>query len=469
MLNALEVTRAHLVGCSNGGQICLDLALEQPQRVASLTLVGSTPSGFETQGTPPRYLLEMFEAVQRGDVERYLDACREAPMPRLAARLPEIAAADAEEVGGKAAALGELRSRAGLPVPDGFVLTTEAYRQFCGVPLWRTIRDALRGIDLNDTAALRAVAGRLQRMVLESAVPPALATILTERAARLDSGSSGLAVRSSAVGEGGEHTCAGQFLTLLNVAGSGIVNAYKRVLAARFSEQALFYRLSTGIVEVDSPMAVLVLPMIRARASGILYTRDPGNPRSRTLWITATRGLGLDVASGSTPADLFVVSRTRPHTVLETSLAEKKEQLVMQAGGGLTRLAVAGAEAAGASLTAADIETLADYGMRAEEHFRAPQDIEWAIDDQGVWILQSRTLALVSPVRTGKSRAKTEAVLSGGRTVFPGRVSGPAYLAENLAQIVAAPPGTIVFIHRPSPEIVQIFHASAGWWRSGAT
>ncbi len=70
LLNALEVTRAHLVGCSNGGQICLDLALEQPQRVASLTLVGSTPSGFETQGAPPPYLFEMFEAVQRGDVER---------------------------------------------------------------------------------------------------------------------------------------------------------------------------------------------------------------------------------------------------------------------------------------------------------------------------------------------------------------------------------------------------------------
>lgn len=70
LLNALDVTRAHLVGCSNGGQISLDLALEQPQRAASLTLVDSTPSGFEIQGAPPRYLLEMFEAVQRGDVER---------------------------------------------------------------------------------------------------------------------------------------------------------------------------------------------------------------------------------------------------------------------------------------------------------------------------------------------------------------------------------------------------------------
>ncbi|MCB9135206.1 MAG: alpha/beta hydrolase [Anaerolineales bacterium] len=68
LLDHLSVTRAHLAGCSNGGQISLDLALEQPDRVASLTLVDSTPSGFEPQGTPPRYMFEMFDALQRGDI-----------------------------------------------------------------------------------------------------------------------------------------------------------------------------------------------------------------------------------------------------------------------------------------------------------------------------------------------------------------------------------------------------------------
>ena len=70
LLKFLEVTEAHWVGCSNGGQICLDLALEQPQRFKSLTLVGSTPSGFELHGEPPRYMLEMFETMQKGDINR---------------------------------------------------------------------------------------------------------------------------------------------------------------------------------------------------------------------------------------------------------------------------------------------------------------------------------------------------------------------------------------------------------------
>jgi len=70
LLKHLGITRAHLVGCSNGGEIALDLALEQPQQIASLTLVGATPSGFELQGVPPHYMLEMFDAMQNGDVER---------------------------------------------------------------------------------------------------------------------------------------------------------------------------------------------------------------------------------------------------------------------------------------------------------------------------------------------------------------------------------------------------------------
>ena len=70
LLNHLEITEAHLVGCSNGGQISLDLALEQPQRFKSLTLVDSTPSGFELHGEPPRYILEMFDAMQKGDINR---------------------------------------------------------------------------------------------------------------------------------------------------------------------------------------------------------------------------------------------------------------------------------------------------------------------------------------------------------------------------------------------------------------
>jgi len=411
----------------------------------------------------------LLEAVdgQRNEVGRYIAAHQELVTPRLSARLSEINADAGAEAGGKAAILGEVKNRVGLPTPDGYVLTTEAYRQFCGIPLWTAIRDALRNVDLNDLAGLQVIAARLQAMVMERPVPRAIEVAITERAQVLDPQGRGLAVRSSAPGEGGEKgetTYAGQFLSLINVPLEQVVDAYKRVVAARFSERALFYRLSTGLLEVESPMAVLFLPVIRARASGIMYTRDPADSRSKGLWVTATRGLGLEIASGRMPADLFVVSRSRPHAVLEQTLVRKEAQLVVQPGGGLMRDPLEASAAEAPSLQTRELETLAEWGVRLEEHFHVPQDVEWALDEDGkLWILQARSLALVhqAPSRS-KARVRVEAVLSGGRTVYPGRVSGPAFLIEDPKRIDQTPAGAIIFLHRPSPEIVQVFPRIGG-------
>lgn len=411
----------------------------------------------------------LWEALQaqRNEVERYIAARQELVTPRLAARLSEVNADAVSEAGGKAALLAEVKNKIGLPVPDGFVLTTEAYRQFCGIPLWTSIRDALRNADVNDLDALQTISARLQAMVMECPIPRAVEVAISERALVLDPRGLGLAVRSSALGEGGqrgETTYAGQFLSLLNVLPSQAVEAYRRVVAARFSERALFYRLSAGLLEVESPMAVLFLPVIRARASGIMYTRDPADPKSKALWITATRGLGLEIASGRMPADLFVVSRSRPYNLLERNIVRKNEQLVARAGGGLAPVALEPAESDAPSLEPGQLKVLAHWGVRLEEHFKTPQDVEWVVDQEGrAWILQTRPLALVEADRSrAKARPRGEPLLSGGRTVYPGRVSGPAYRIEDPQSIAKTPEGAIVFLHRPSPEIVQVFPRIGG-------
>ena len=415
------------------------------------------------------YYPVLAEAVktQRGEVERFIAASQELVAPRLAASLGELRSGSAAEAGGKAALLAEVKNRVGLPAPDGFVLTTEAYRRFCGIPLWRQIRDALRAADLEDLAGLQAAAARLQQLVLASPLPRAVEVAISERARLLVPQGQGLAVRSSAVGEGGElggTTYAGQFLSLINVPPEEAVEAYKRVIAARFSQRALSYRLSTGLLEVETPMAVLFLPVIAARASGILYTRDPADAKSKSLWITATRGLGMEIASGRAPADLFLVAHKRPHAILERHLVRKPEQLVLQRGGGVAQAALEDAAAETPSLTDQELATLAGYGAALEEHFKAPQDVEWAVDETGkCWILQTRPLALVHAARyRAKTRTKLEPLLAGGRTVYPGQVSGPACLITDQQAIAATPPGSIVFLHRPSPEMVQVFPRIGG-------
>src|ERR1700691_748118 len=414
-------------------------------------------------GVSQRTLAAALE-TQQNEIERYAASLDELAKPRLSAWLAELDADSQKDAGGKAAVLGEIRNRLGLPVPDGFVLTTEAYRQYCGIPLWQTIRDATHNLDLNDLEAIRRVSEHLTQCVTESALPPAVEGAIVEGTAASIGKGGTLAVRSSARGEGNARSYAGQFLSLLNVPAGQAIDAYRKVIAARFRERALFYRLSAGLLEVDTPMAALFVKTIPARAAGIMYTRDPGNPKSKNLWITATRGLGLGIASARTPADLFLVNRSTPHAVVERHLVKKEEEIVLQDGGGIATVPMPPAEQNEPSLADVYLRTLADWGVHIERHFRAPQDIEWVLDHDGaLWIVQSRPLANADAGRTKpRSAPKTEAKVAGGRTVYPGRTSGKAFLVDEIQNIGAPPPGAVVFLRKPSPEIVGILPRIAG-------
>ena len=399
---------------------------------------------------------------QEGEVESYISVVEESSPLRLAVGLAEIGAEAAGEVGGKAAALGEIKNRLGLPVPNGYVLTAEAYRQFCGFPLWSAIRDLLGHADVLNVEGLQAISARLTELVMSCPVPRAIEVAITERARLLGTGATGFAVRSSAVGEGGPRSFAGQFLSLINVPPEQAVEAYKRVVAGRFSERALSYRLSTGLPDVESPMAVLFLPVIRARAAGILYTRDPKDAKRDVLWVTSTLGLGLDIASGRVTPDLFVLSRRPAHSIVESQIAQKDEEIVLQDGGGVTHAKLASGQSAAPSLEPMHLCKLAEYACRIEEYFRTPQDIEWVVDQTGaIWILQARPLVVAQRMRS-RIRPRGEVLISGGVTVYPGQVSGPAYLAEDRPALFKVPEGAIAFVRRASPEIVEVFPRIAG-------
>jgi pyruvate,water dikinase len=402
--------------------------------------------------------------AQRSEVERYAAALEELTSRRLSAWVSELTAASVNEAGSKAAVLGEIRNRLGLPVPEGFVLTTEAYRKYCGIPLWSDVRDALRELDLNNLEAIARASEALNKKVMQTELPRAVEVAILGRSETLLKSCGALAVRSSARGEGGAKSYAGQFLSLLNVPLAQTVAAYRQVIASRFSERALFYRLSNGLLEVDSPMAALFVAMIPARSSGIMYTRDPANAKSKTLWITATWGLGLDIASGRTPADLFILSRAKPHEVMQRNVVRKPDELVLAASGGVASVPVNAEAREAPSLEDGELCMLADWGMRIEEHFHAPQDIEWVLDrNGGLWIVQARPLTNAeASLAKPHTRPKVEPRLAGGRTIYPGRTSGPAFLVEEIHNIAKAPPGAVVFIRKPSPEIVEIFPQIAG-------
>ena len=404
-------------------------------------------------------LLARAARAQRREVERFLVASRARPTPGLAASLSDVDVSSAEEVGSKAAFLGEVKNRLRLPVPDGFALTAEAYRQFCETPLWIRIRNATRPADLGDLEALQEIAAHLTGRVMDLPVPRELEVAITEGARALGA-SAGLAVRSSAVGEGEERTFAGQFLSLLSVPPDQAVDAYRRVVASRFSDRALSYRLSGGLTEVDSPMAVLVLPFIRARASGVLYTRDPSAPKGETLWVSAARGSASGIADRGLAGRPVRGGRGRGHRVIEQRIATKG---ICSCRGREAADRRAGDESA-PSLSVDELALLADRGAAIERHFGVPHDVEWAFDESGeLWILQSRPLAMVdSSAARDKSRVREDPLLSGGRSVFPGRTSGPVHFVADPRGLGATPDGAVLFLRRASPEIVEVFPRIVG-------
>lgn len=404
----------------------------------------------------------LLEAGRR-EVEAFLAAEGFRETPPLAVPLNRLDASRAPEVGGKAATLGEVANGLGLPVPDGFVLTTAAYWQTAGLPLWSRVRDTLRDLDPGDAKALADASRVLWEAVLSLSLPRAVEVALTERAKGLRRGGGGFAVRSSAVGEGGRRTFAGQFLSLLNVPKADLPKAYLKVLASRFSERALAYRLAHGIREVESPLAVLVLPTINARAAGILYTRDPGRPASGNLLVTATAGLALDLAGGKAPADLFLVSRSRSHPVLERRTVDKPERVVLSTEGGIGRERVPEEERPKAALSTEELQILAHWGVRLEAHFGTPQDVEWVLDDRGdLYVVQTRDLVVGKEWGALRSRPKAVPLLSGGRTVFPGRASGTSVVEGEGTRPGTVPEGAVLVVRRPTPEIARILPRLAG-------
>jgi len=161
---------------------------------------------------------------------------------------------------------------------------------------------------------------------------------------------------------------------------------------------------------------------------------------------------------------MFVVSRSRPHTILSRSIVPKDEQIVIQEGGGLARVPLLPGARDQPSVDDGHFHTLAEWGTCLEDHYHTPQDVEWVLDQENrLWIVQSRALANIDTTHAkSRARPKVEPRAEGGRTVYPGQASGNAFLVEEIQRIGETPPGAIVFIRKPSPEIVEIFPRIAG-------
>ena len=394
------------------------------------------------------------------DILSELAAEPEIPATPFVLPLAELTQEMAPAVGGKMANLGEIRNRLGILVPQGFAVTAAAYRHFLeNSGLAETIEERLNEARIDDLESLELISREVQELVSQAPLPPDLEEALEQAGATL--AGHRLAVRSSAVGEDTDFSFAGQFHTLLNVEAAGLAAHYKEVVASKFRPRAVFYWKYRDFSLGELPMAVGCVTMVPARASGIMFSRDPHEPEAEAIIITAVWGLGKYAVDGTITPDLYKVGRGKPTAVLEKRIAVKPVALQCQASGGCGPVTLSEEQAASACLTSAQLEALAEIAVKLEEHFGRPQDIEWAIDEHGaITILQSRPLRISAPV-FGEVKAEAELelpppLLSFGVRASGGAAAGHVFHLSAEEDIKNIPKGAVVVAKQPAARLVLV-------------
>ncbi|WP_144126469.1 PEP/pyruvate-binding domain-containing protein [Catellatospora sichuanensis] len=300
-------------------------------------------------------------------------------------------------VGGKAGNLGVL-TRAGLPVPPGLCLTTEAYRVVADTAQLDEIHQALARTAPTDVPALTVLAGRARTALLAAPIPADIAAAVAAGYARLGDDVP-VAVRSSATAEDLPFASfAGQQDTYLNIVGEdAVIDAVRRCWASLWTDRAVVYRATNGIDNRTVRLAVVVQRMVDSAVAGVLFTANPVTGRRRQAVIDASPGLGEAVVSGAVNPDHFVVD-TAGGVILDRRLGDKRLAIRSLPGGGTEHVALpAGGDTA--CVTDAQVLALAALGDRVEAHYGAPQDTEWAIDGDGtLWLTQARPVTTLFPL-----------------------------------------------------------------------
>ena len=375
---------------------------------------------------------------------------------------------DADRVGGKNANLGEIKNRLGVPVPEGFAITTRAFKEFLKTDhLKDEIIKKRNLIYVNDLERLNVLSAEVDVLIGATPLPPDVEKDILDAYQNLwgDGEDVRVALRSSAVGEDGDISYAGQYLTLLNVTREQLVPSYKSIVASLYSARSISYRTSKGIYDEDLAMAAACIRMVDSVASGVMYTRHPYDIINENIIINAVWGLGPYAVDGVITPDTYWVSKDQHLTILRKDLSEKTVKLTCRAGGGVVEEPVPRDRQNTACLTDDMIRQLASHGRDLERHYRSAQDIEWALDPDGrLMILQSRPLHVTS---RPDCQMKAEPV-SGYRVIIEesgiacqGIGKGPAFHVHSVDDLGRFPQGGVLVAHHSSPEYVVVMKTAS--------
>lgn len=403
----------------------------------------------------------------------------------LVVDLATVSSTDRAMVGGKASGLGEL-VRSGLPIPPGFVVTTEAYRGFTEVPaLAEVIATQLGSIDPARPESVEEASRRIRAAFDATHFPEPLRQEITRayeayvKAHHVRFS----AVRSSATAEDLEGASfAGLQDTYLNVTGTDAVLAMiRRCWSSVFTPRVMVYRAKKGFEHAQVQLAVLVQKMVDSEVSGILFTRDPNTGENHMI-IEAGWGLGEAIVGGEVTPDHYVIDGAT-QKIIQKTLSEQRVRIVRAEGGGNRHEDVPAKARSIQKLSDERIRSLASLARRIESHYRRPMDVEWCADREGLYIVQARPVttippgagssnrgasapAMPAPAASGAPRANaapsTDEPLLRGFGASPGIAHGVVRILAGAKDMEKLKPGEILVTTMTTPDMVPAMAHAAG-------
>jgi pyruvate,water dikinase len=318
------------------------------------------------------------------------------PKAKLIASIADVCKDDVALVGGKGANLGEM-TRAGIPVPPGFVVTVHAYSRLLDeAELREQAERLLDDLDINDRPRLETAAAAIRRLITAAEMPEDVASEIAIAYQQMALGA--VAVRSSATAEDlAEASFAGQQETYLNVEGEAhVVRAVQNCWASLFEDRAIFYRGGKGFGQLEVGIAVVVQSMVQSDRSGVMFTVNPVTNDHGQVLIEAVYGLGEGLVSGLVTPDMYVVDKASA-AVLQRQLVPQEQEFVRRPQGQSGEdpnhwVPIESGRRTTQKLSDMEIGELATLGRRLEKHFGCAQDIEWACESGSFCIVQSRAV-----------------------------------------------------------------------------
>jgi pyruvate, water dikinase len=421
---------------------------------------------------PGKYdeLTGTLKTIQKA-VDHVLTQSKPVTGPELVLPIEQINLSLSDQVGGKMASLGEIVQKLGLPVPPGFVVTSRGYDlliEHSG--LREEMNRLVQSSGGHNVEEVLLLSSQIRQMILKAELPGELSQAIMQAYAALETKAgtgARVSLRSSALGEDAAgQSFAGQFSSKLNVAGETILDAYKEVVASKYSPQAMAYRLAKGIPDQDIAMCVGCMAMVDAASGGVVYTKNPIDIRDDRLTIHAALGLPKTVVDGAVMCDEYTVAREPSPHIVASVVRLKEKRLDCDAYEGVCTLASSGEMAAKPALSQEQILRLAGMCLKLESLYEGALDIEWAVDRAGdIYLLQCRPLVqTAAPSGAARENASRfgAPLAAGGVSASPGVAFGTIHHVRRDADLLGFPKGAILVSPEARPRWASVIDKCAG-------